>query len=336
MLSCQEHPGTLALWQPEEGVTRCIADAIARLSRTRLGPGTALLARRVEAYRPNRPEGGSVRIGALPLGAVTIAIVRSDGHAITAVEPALWTALLPLQGRLRVEAEGVALDAGAGSALDLGPCRRTATIRPVAAGSPFLGIGLTAPLLAVPPFTGAPHLALRRLDTEASPAMQALRGYLHYLVGEWARPGSVLLRPGMRLASEALILDLVEAIQEEAWPVADPGAATVAETLVQRAEALLRDRSDAPLRLGGIARELGVGLRTLQQGFLSRRGASPRAVLNTLRLDRVRARLLRPEAGMTVTTAALASGFTHLGRFAETYRARFGEPPSETLRRARR
>jgi AraC-like DNA-binding protein len=36
-----------------------------------------------------------------------------------------------------------------------------------------------------------------------------------------------------------------------------------------------------------------------------------------------------------VTAVALRWGFGHLGQFAADYRARFGELPSETLRRAR-
>jgi AraC-like DNA-binding protein len=36
-----------------------------------------------------------------------------------------------------------------------------------------------------------------------------------------------------------------------------------------------------------------------------------------------------------VSDAALDSGFVHLGRFAVAYRRRYGESPSETLRRTR-
>jgi AraC-like DNA-binding protein len=37
---------------------------------------------------------------------------------------------------------------------------------------------------------------------------------------------------------------------------------------------------------------------------------------------------------MTVAAVAHRWGFAHLGRFASAYRCRFGEPPSDTLRRA--
>jgi AraC-like DNA-binding protein len=52
------------------------------------------------------------------------------------------------------------------------------------------------------------------------------------------------------------------------------------------------------------------------------------------RMDRVREELKQGES--SVTAAALAWGFNHLGRFPSAYAARFGELPSETVQRARR
>ncbi len=39
--------------------------------------------------------------------------------------------------------------------------------------------------------------------------------------------------------------------------------------------------------------------------------------------------------GTTVTMVALDCGLAHLGRFSQEYSRKFGEAPSETLRRAR-
>jgi transcriptional regulator GlxA family with amidase domain len=62
--------------------------------------------------------------------------------------------------------------------------------------------------------------------------------------------------------------------------------------------------------------------------------ASLRAVLNAMRLDAARNALISARPMDTVTTVALGSGFAHLGRFARAYTERFGERPSDTLKRA--
>jgi AraC-like DNA-binding protein len=48
---------------------------------------------------------------------------------------------------------------------------------------------------------------------------------------------------------------------------------------------------------------------------------------------KVRNALLRAEPDDSVTVIAMACGFTHMSRFALEYRRRFGERPSDTLRR---
>jgi AraC-like DNA-binding protein len=53
--------------------------------------------------------------------------------------------------------------------------------------------------------------------------------------------------------------------------------------------------------------------------------------LRDRRLAAARLRLLQAEPEDTVTTIALRSGFTQLGRFAIAYRKRYGESPRETL-----
>jgi AraC-like DNA-binding protein len=57
------------------------------------------------------------------------------------------------------------------------------------------------------------------------------------------------------------------------------------------------------------------------------------ARLRALRLELARKDLAQD--GATVTSVAVACGFGSLGRFAADYKARFGESPSETLRRGR-
>jgi AraC-like DNA-binding protein/tetratricopeptide (TPR) repeat protein len=85
-----------------------------------------------------------------------------------------------------------------------------------------------------------------------------------------------------------------------------------------------------------IASACGVGRRTLQRHFRRFIGRMPMDFLRDLRLARARQELLRAPGGASVTDIAACSGFTHAGRFATQYRARYGESPSATLSRNQR
>jgi AraC-like DNA-binding protein len=82
-----------------------------------------------------------------------------------------------------------------------------------------------------------------------------------------------------------------------------------------------------------LAEIAGVGVRVLQESFRQHVGVSPLSYLKRLRLDGVHAELSRSDPWqMNVSEVAYRWGFTHLGRFAGAYRARFGVSPSQTLR----
>ena len=74
---------------------------------------------------------------------------------------------------------------------------------------------------------------------------------------------------------------------------------------------------------------------TLERGFRETYGLPPQAHLKALRLSRARRELRHPDSQTTVTDVALRWGFLELGRFSVQYRQRFGETPSETLKKAR-
>lgn len=84
-----------------------------------------------------------------------------------------------------------------------------------------------------------------------------------------------------------------------------------------------------------IAEAAGVSVRTIQNLFAQQLGQTPTGYLRNERLERARSDLADAPglSGVTVTDVAMRWGFNHLGRFATMYRARFGETPSQTLRR---
>ena len=73
--------------------------------------------------------------------------------------------------------------------------------------------------------------------------------------------------------------------------------------------------------------------RTLQRQFLSFLGKTPRAVLRDIGFERRGVSCCRARLGARVTDVALRCGFPHCGRFSVEYRRRYGETPSQTLKR---
>jgi AraC-like DNA-binding protein len=90
-----------------------------------------------------------------------------------------------------------------------------------------------------------------------------------------------------------------------------------------------------PVRLEGLARIAGVPPRTLETHFRRFLGTTPMSWMRQERLSNARRTLLASAGEASVSDVAMASGFGQLGRFAAQYCRRFGEVPSETLRRIR-
>ena len=89
-----------------------------------------------------------------------------------------------------------------------------------------------------------------------------------------------------------------------------------------------------PVTVHAVAESARVSVRTLQNLFAKEVDQSPTNWIKNRRLERVRSDLADAAASgdLTVTDVATRWGFTHLGRFASTYKARYGESPSQTLR----
>ena len=88
------------------------------------------------------------------------------------------------------------------------------------------------------------------------------------------------------------------------------------------------------IRIADVCRSAGVSERTLQYAFQAEFGLTPMQYLHARRLQRVRRELVRASTRRGIIDGiARAHGLRHGGRFADDYRAMFGERPSETLRR---
>jgi len=105
---------------------------------------------------------------------------------------------------------------------------------------------------------------------------------------------------------------------------------------ISAAEEVMRASAHLPITLGDVCQAVGLNARTLQDAFRRRRACTPMEFLRNIRMEEARKGLLQPDENTSVTGEASRWGFLHFGRFSKEYQTRFGELPSETLRRARR
>ncbi|OKP00251.1 AraC family transcriptional regulator [Xenorhabdus eapokensis] len=101
---------------------------------------------------------------------------------------------------------------------------------------------------------------------------------------------------------------------------------------VRRVQEYLQAHAHDPITVEQLAQVAGVSLRSLYAGFRQFLNISPMQYLRDLRMAHVRTELLAGEA-TSVTSVALRWGFAHMGRFSAEYKARYGETPSESLKR---
>jgi AraC family ethanolamine operon transcriptional activator len=104
-------------------------------------------------------------------------------------------------------------------------------------------------------------------------------------------------------------------------------------TILREIESVLLGNLRTPIYSRGLATAVGVSVRTLHDVIMQFRGMSLHRYLRLKRLWLVRQRLLAGD--ISVKACALEYGFWHLSDFSISYRACFGETPSETLAKRR-
>lgn len=119
----------------------------------------------------------------------------------------------------------------------------------------------------------------------------------------------------------------------------EPGAGTErpvpsSTRIVRDVERYLQENGNRAVHVSEICRQIRVRRRTLYRAFDEALGIGPIEFLRTKRLSLVHLRLRQASPDETgVLDIATELGFLEFGRFAQQYRALFGEYPSETLGR---
>jgi len=107
------------------------------------------------------------------------------------------------------------------------------------------------------------------------------------------------------------------------------------QKIVERFEDVARASLGSPSHILELCEGVAVSQRTLLRAFRAIHHTTPSRYLHALRLAQARQVLLSATKGAeTVTQIAMRFGFRELGRFSRSYKATFGESPSDTPRRA--
>ncbi|WP_353945744.1 AraC family transcriptional regulator [Streptomyces sp. HUAS MG91] len=132
---------------------------------------------------------------------------------------------------------------------------------------------------------------------------------------------------------DALVNGLLLSTGHHYRDVLDRPAQGLRPAPVKRAMDAMRERPEHPFTTAELAGQARVGVRWLQEAFARYVGMPPMAYLRSVRLERAHADLLAADPRTaSVSDIAQRWGFGHLGRFAEQYRAKYGQVPSRTLR----
>jgi AraC-like DNA-binding protein len=187
--------------------------------------------------------------------------------------------------------------------------------------------------LAGPP--ADPPLVFQSIVDATDEPLRSWRATALFAADNLAVPGGLFENPQVAATVERLLLRGLVVCHPHTYSdrLAD-AAGPPPPWHVRDAVRVMQERPAHPFTVATLARSVGISARALQDGFRQHLGMSPMQYLRTVRLRAVRDELLALDAEDSTTVADVATrwGFTHLGRFAQYYRARYGEAPSRTLR----
>jgi AraC-like DNA-binding protein len=165
----------------------------------------------------------------------------------------------------------------------------------------------------------------------------SLRAQFDFLMRDLAQADGVADNP-VALASftDLIVTIMLQGLPHNYQEQLQNGRRGAVPLYMRRAEDFMRANADAPIRMEQVANAAGCGVRTLGGVFRQFRDTTPLAALHAIRLDMLRAELDLGGADASIAELARRYGFTNAGRFRTAYGRRFGETPSEAVRRASR
>ena len=170
-------------------------------------------------------------------------------------------------------------------------------------------------------------LTRERVDTLRHAALAQLARHPRILIAEFA-PASLAVQPEEPLSDLAVAV-LTEVAREAG--IVDIGLCLVVppDHVAHRAIDAMHAHPGRPFTPADLAQIGGCSVHSLQEGFRLHIGLSPMRYLRQIRLEHAHHELAAADPRQTtVTDVAYQWGFTHLGRFASTYSAKYGRSPA--------
>lgn len=311
-----------------------------------VGPITAAVA---NSWKPGRGFDGfefdgdradhrlSLQVGELGVESVRFGTLVSSGHSYRSMclSEDWFGLVLPVAGEALAETQSGRLSAVSGDWMVLAPGRREVKNRPTQ-GREFRSIRLLVSSATFGSFlrdAGEKAGSFRSLAISGRlPESDAL---LTTVKGLIASNGKVVARH-VRQCWERRVLEQLAELLFRSDALQDAREAPSAPlSMVRRAEEYIRAHSSEDLSISAVAGHLQITARALQMGFRLQRGQSPYSYVETVRLEKAHQLLIAADDGESVTQIALDCGFSHLGRFSQQYKRRYGVMPSQSLRISR-
>nr|WP_237439896.1 AraC family transcriptional regulator [Amycolatopsis rubida] len=173
------------------------------------------------------------------------------------------------------------------------------------------------------------------LDTASQPLSGWHDGVQLFVKSLDSRSSALEHRAAADSVEDAIMTTFLVSHRHNYWDVLQESVDLVPSRAIREATRLIESRPDHQHSVASLAHAVGVSVRVLERGFRRYLDITPHNYLRDVRLRRARQDLevSVPDA-VTVAEVARRHGFFHFGRFAATYRDRFDEAPSDTLRRA--
>jgi AraC-like DNA-binding protein len=181
--------------------------------------------------------------------------------------------------------------------------------------------------------TGNPTHSFEPLRRPSADGMRLWRSTVQQHASTWLDMGHCLGDVARRDIAEAFSVAALRAFPQRAsWRATVAGNGPEHER-VRRALEFVHAHANEPIGTAEIAEAAGLSPRGLQQSLRRHLDQTPGELLREVRLEGAHGELRRADRDeLSVAEIARAWGFGHLGRFSASYRTRFGELPSETLR----